>query len=325
MALYPGVAGGIRAQAGWCHLSVQEFQTWLDRGAPLVQNHKQAKWALGDWLLEAENQPFQWPHQGQGVPPSLWLKAAAEHYGYKYDTFLQFMRLARTFPPATRVAALSWHHHQAVAAIADPAVRADWLSNAALRQWPAKELQARVSVTKHGLSVQEGLQVASLAAALNIDNNQVQVLMLREFLQQVDLATFIQKHAKAPAATEDEVLDASEACGVAAPEDGVALHAEALPAIPTTGALPNVELYAGYLARGKKYMLEVLVPGGLAASNGTTVSAKFKKYFLVSTGKTELREITVPQWELLWAQLDALANEGNDKAVAAVEATRRKS
>ena len=295
--------------------NAQEFQTWLSRGAPLVQNHKQAKWALGDWLLEAERQPFQWPHEIQGLPPSLWLKAAAEHYGYKYDTFLQFIRVARIFPPTTRVAGTSWHHHLAVAAIADPAVRAQWLSDAISRKWDAKELQKRVSITKHGLSVQEALQVASLAAALNIDNNQVQVLMLREFLQQGDLEKFIQKHAKVPAATEDEA--------VCEPADAVAAAPENLPVVPTTGPLPNVELYAGYLARGKKYMLEVLVPGGLAASTGTTVSAKFKKYFLVSTGKTELKEITVPEWEVLWAQLDALANEANETAVSVVEAKIR--
>lgn len=89
---------------------------------------------------------------------------------------------------------------------------------------------------------------------------------------------------------------------------------------PAIGALPNTDRYNGYLARGKQFTIEVLVPGGLAASSGTTATAKLKKYFLVSTGKTDLKEITVPQWELLWAQLDALAIEGNETAVAAVEA-----
>jgi|ERR1700723_2319231 len=91
--------------------------------------------------------------------------------------------------------------------------------------------------------------------------------------------------------------------------------------IPTTGGLPTVDGYNGYLARGKKYTVEVLVPGGMGASRGTTATAKLKKFFLLTTGKADLKEITVPQWETLWAQLDALAKQGNEQAAATVEAT----
>ena len=92
------------------------------------------------------------------------------------------------------------------------------------------------------------------------------------------------------------------------------------PVMAATDTLPTVDAYNGHLARGKKYTLEVLVPGGMCASRGTTATAKLKKYFLLTTGKAELREITVPQWEALWAQLDATAKQGNANAAAAVEA-----
>jgi excisionase family DNA binding protein len=89
--------------------------------------------------------------------------------------------------------------------------------------------------------------------------------------------------------------------------------------IPTTGGLPNVDAYNGYLRRGKNFTVEVLAPGGMGASKGTTATAKLKKYFLMVTGKAELKEITVPQWEALWADLDTMAKAGNEKAAAAVE------
>ena len=90
--------------------------------------------------------------------------------------------------------------------------------------------------------------------------------------------------------------------------------------IAATGALPTADMYNGYLARGKRFTVEVLAPGGMCASRGTTATAKLKKYFLVTTGKSDLKDITTGQWEALWAALDATAKEGNEKAAAAVEA-----
>jgi excisionase family DNA binding protein len=88
---------------------------------------------------------------------------------------------------------------------------------------------------------------------------------------------------------------------------------------PTSHGLPSTEAYIGYLARGKRYTIEVLVPGGLVASKGTTATAKLKKYFLALTGKAELTEITVTEWEALFTQLDATAKGGGERAVAEVE------
>ena len=87
-----------------------------------------------------------------------------------------------------------------------------------------------------------------------------------------------------------------------------------------SGPLPNVEVYNGYLQRGKKYAVEVLMPGGMGASKGTTVTAKLKKYMLATAGTDDLLTITVPQWEAIWATLDGAAKNGNAEAVALVEA-----
>jgi hypothetical protein len=90
--------------------------------------------------------------------------------------------------------------------------------------------------------------------------------------------------------------------------------------VAAPGELPNVEVYNDYLRRGKKYAIEVLATGGMGASKGTTVAAKIKKYFLTTAGTDELLHITVLQWEAIWSTLDAVAKEGNGKAVALVEA-----
>lgn len=85
------------------------------------------------------------------------------------------------------------------------------------------------------------------------------------------------------------------------------------------GPLPNAEVYNNYLQRAKNYAISVLAPGGLVASKGITVTAKFKKFFLAATGKQKLLEITLPQWEALWTVLDSLATQGKETAVAAVQ------
>lgn len=85
------------------------------------------------------------------------------------------------------------------------------------------------------------------------------------------------------------------------------------------GPLPNAEVYYGYLQRGKQYAISVLTSGGMVASKGVTVTAKLKKFFLVTTGTQDLKEITAAQWEALWEKLEALAREGNKQAAEAVE------
>jgi hypothetical protein len=183
--------------------NAQEFQAWLQRGGPLVQNHKQAKWALGEWLLEVDASQAAsvhngnwWPYQPNHHPYCSWIKDAAQHYGYAYDTFLQFKRVAAAFPPATRVAPLSWHHHQAVAAIEDPKVRAEWLSLAKFYGWSSKELQQKVAIAKAGLSMAEAVQMSQLAGVLGMAASEIQVLIVREFLCKDDetISNFVFKH-----------------------------------------------------------------------------------------------------------------------------------
>lgn len=74
-------------------MSAPAFEAWIQRGETFVQNHKQAKWALGEWLLESEKEEglvnwqafVNWPNE----LPKNWVKDAAAHFGCKCDTFLQ--------------------------------------------------------------------------------------------------------------------------------------------------------------------------------------------------------------------------------------------
>jgi hypothetical protein len=85
------------------------------------------------------------------------------------------------------------------------------------------------------------------------------------------------------------------------------------------GPLPNVELYVSYLQRGKSYAINVLAPGGMGASKGVTLTAKFKNFFLEVAGRQKLREITQAQWVELWSILDELAKGECERAVAVVQ------
>jgi hypothetical protein len=178
-------------------LTPPDFQTWLQLGAPLVANHKQAKWLLGDWLLQSDLAGSGvWLDKVPGIHPGLWVQAAAQHYGYAYDTFLQFKRVAAAFPPATRVAGLSWHHHLAVAAIESAAVRAEWLSLAKFAGWSSKDLQQKVAIAKAGLTMSEAVQLSQIAAVVGMAPGEVQVLIVRAFLAKNDEthSEFIFKH-----------------------------------------------------------------------------------------------------------------------------------
>ena len=83
--------------------------------------------------------------------------------------------------------------------------------------------------------------------------------------------------------------------------------------------LPNIDMYNNFLLRGKDYATRVLLPGGMSADKGCTVTSKLKKCLLHMAGANDLKEITVPQWESIWAALDNAAKSGNENAVAFLE------
>lgn len=142
-------------------LTHEDFEAWLKRGEPLIQKHQialwhkwKAQWAIGDWLQEAtytanpnrNAMPFRWVWD--------WLEEAAKHYRYSVGTFQEFRRVARVFPPGSRVPGLSWKHHQAVAAIAVEQERDAWLFSARNQRWSKTKLLAEMAACREaGISV----------------------------------------------------------------------------------------------------------------------------------------------------------------------------
>ena len=83
--------------------------------------------------------------------------------------------------------------------------------------------------------------------------------------------------------------------------------------------LPNIDMYNSFLLRGKDYATRVLLPGGMRADKGRTVTSKLKTCLLRMSGANDLKEITVRQWESIWAALDNAAKSGNENAVTFLE------
>lgn len=84
------------------------------------------------------------------------------------------------------------------------------------------------------------------------------------------------------------------------------------------GPLPDIATYNSFVLRGKDYATRVLLPGGMCAGNGCTVTAKLKKCLVSMAGTNDLKEIPVGQWKTIWAVLDNAAKLGNENAVTFV-------
>lgn len=184
--------------------SAQEFQAWLQRGAPLIQRHQRAlkeksaaQWAIGDWLLQMQ------PHVCNADAFPLFLDTivlAANHYGYSVGTFQEFRRVASVFPSAaSRVPCLSWKHHQAVAAIPVEQDRDAWLFHARIEGWSKTKLQAEMAASREAgttaplpaaapraylgrLTDTQAASLAGLAKQTGLGPSQVKDLIVSNFL-----------------------------------------------------------------------------------------------------------------------------------------------
>jgi hypothetical protein len=295
---------------------------WLEVGKRVFTAHSAVQWWIGDWLREGE--VFYGGTEG-GTVHYTELDGTIVHYavkgadirspetealnlvaGYSRDTLLEFKRVARIFAPPIRIGTLRWGHHQVAAAL------------------PTAE--ARL----------EALEVA--------DRNKLSVANFRIFVRRfypngiyTPTPDWRPPKNRVPAPTPDNLCDALAFIDRLSAKISTGAEVEVFyrrlidelqkrlaaakeEAVLATGALPNVLVYNGYLQRSRNYAIEVLAPGGLEASKGTTITGKLKKYLLVRAGTDDLLNITVPQWEAIWATLDAVAKQGNEKAVALVEA-----
>lgn len=178
----------------------ETYHNWFDRGKALVQNHRQAKWLLGDWLLDAEyDENVDTAAKAFGKEYPNWIRKAAKSFSYQYDTFLEFRRVAKIFPEPTRVGALSWNHHRVVAAVEDTDQRDKWLQQALKRGWCVSELRTRIAdksqtpsePSHYDFSKKERKLIASLARQTNLSQRHVTRLIVRYFLMHGDLKGFV--------------------------------------------------------------------------------------------------------------------------------------
>jgi hypothetical protein len=110
------------------HLS---YEDWARLGHALVRVHRGVQWWIGDWLLYGEHRYGE-----------KYAQATVET-GLSPDSLKRFQWVASRLPPERRHPALSFSHHEAVAAM--PADAADaWLELAEQRQLSSRDFRAEV-------------------------------------------------------------------------------------------------------------------------------------------------------------------------------------
>ena len=83
-------------------------------GLKLKDPTAEFRWQIGDWLVRME--------QKLGEPAYQYFEPVKEAFGY--DAIRQYKSVSGRVPAVTRVTALSWSHHRAVAALPEKAQRA---------------------------------------------------------------------------------------------------------------------------------------------------------------------------------------------------------
>jgi hypothetical protein len=106
-------------------MQAEQFPAWCANLKSILDSCQKLSWEIGDMLLQGENRFYKIFHaqlagkidQARSIPCS-YLTAVEKFTGYDHDTLSQFMRVAKAFPPTSRlVGQMSWSHHQAVAAL----------------------------------------------------------------------------------------------------------------------------------------------------------------------------------------------------------------
>lgn len=163
---------------------------------------------------------------------------------------------------------------------------------------------------------------------------------LKEDLQQRLVATdkALGGDGDIPGPTDEDYAAAVEALGPDMAKDAQpGTQANELPAqAPTTAKAPETPApqaapaasaavddaatakeYTEFCNRTAKFSNDVLVPGGLLAGKGLTISAKVKKFILKSVSKTDLKKLSAKDWDTVLAKLESVAKDENGPAKAA--------
>jgi hypothetical protein len=125
----------------------------------VTRRASQQMWAVGDWLLQGEDQVFM--HLNRRRVRVL----ASEVTGYSRHTLTMAVSLARRFRPDTRVDGLSWWHHLLVAKLGEAEQEA-WLIRAAEEEWSVRTLRERLRGASVIASKSSGLQPDKLVSEL---------------------------------------------------------------------------------------------------------------------------------------------------------------
>lgn len=123
---------GLLREDGYVLPPALPFERWCNIVSTLQTMQRSVSWWAGDALLYGEQ------HYGEDA-----YQAVQDATGRGDDSLRQAAWVASKYPPATRVATLSWSHHR-VAAELEPETRSALLREAAAANLSTRELIARV-------------------------------------------------------------------------------------------------------------------------------------------------------------------------------------
>lgn len=112
------------------------FDEWRRIGEEVVRQGEAFVWCIGDWIVYGEN------HYRRGQ-----YAEALALVEVKYQALKNYAWVARRVERSTRVDALSWSHHRAVASLETPQQR-ELLDAAARLGWTVAETEAAVRALK---------------------------------------------------------------------------------------------------------------------------------------------------------------------------------
>jgi N6-adenosine-specific RNA methylase IME4 len=126
------------------------FEAWASVGEALCTVEASIQWWIGDWWAYGERRYGKRKEisdllreQGRKIPG--------------FQALMNFGWVAKRFEPSTRVEAVSWSVHRALAAVDDPVERGDLLSEAEIKGWTERKAKAEVSQRKVARDIGCGL------------------------------------------------------------------------------------------------------------------------------------------------------------------------
>jgi hypothetical protein len=114
------------------------FEAWRAQAPKLGKLVRGIQWVLAAWILH-----------GERAYGERYAQAVSET-GLAPQTVLNILAVARAFPPARQREALSFSHHEAVAAL-DPEAQDAYLDAAVEAQWSVTRLRAALRAAHNGV------------------------------------------------------------------------------------------------------------------------------------------------------------------------------